>query len=538
MNAILAVVILAAALYLPWLGARELWSPDEPRYAQVAVEMIRDGHWWHPYVNGRPYLDKPPLYFWAEGLLSLPGGEVTAWTARLPSVLAGLLLVAVTFDLGRRQSGPVAAAIAAAVLATAWLVAWMARRVNLDVPLTACSTAAVWCGWRAGEAARRAGVGTSVLTWAAGCGICVALGMMLKGPVVLLPVLAPGLVLLAHPGARRDRPSRLVPTVAAAAVIGCAAILAAWLLPAAKLGGYDVFGAAREHVVERASRGLHHVQPPWYYLLSLPVDLLPWSFLALPALWAAWRRRSDPVDATLLGWVTIPLVVLSIVVEKRNLYVLPLFPPLALSIGRWVAALAGSMPRAYRVGAGAVTVMLVLLAVALSATAAFGRHVESAAEYLALPGASGRVWLLAGSTALGAIVALWAASRRDPRREMLALALAFGLVELGIFGFLPVLDPVKSARGMGETIARETGEAPLASFPVLREGFVYYSGRFMDRVETDDELRDWLASHPRPVFVLTFERDRHRVAEAGGQEPIEIGRDPVGHREAVLLKLR
>ena len=64
--------------------------------------MLLEGHYWQPHVNGAPYLDKPPLYFWAVVLASLPGGRVSAVSARLPSVIAGLLVVLLSWDLARR----------------------------------------------------------------------------------------------------------------------------------------------------------------------------------------------------------------------------------------------------------------------------------------------------------------------------------------------------------------------------------------------------------------------------------------------------
>ena len=60
MSARTKVLLLAALLFLPFLGSRDMWAPDEPRYAQVAQEMVADGHWWHPHRNGREYRDKPP----------------------------------------------------------------------------------------------------------------------------------------------------------------------------------------------------------------------------------------------------------------------------------------------------------------------------------------------------------------------------------------------------------------------------------------------------------------------------------------------
>src|SRR5438093_7844585 len=95
---------LTAALLLFRLGRVPLVGPDEPRYARVAVEMHRSGDHLTPTLQGQPWLEKPPLYYWmAGGAFSLLGETETA--ARLPSVAAALLLVAGTAFFGARLYG-------------------------------------------------------------------------------------------------------------------------------------------------------------------------------------------------------------------------------------------------------------------------------------------------------------------------------------------------------------------------------------------------------------------------------------------------
>ena len=106
------VLLLAAVLFLWWLGGRDLWAPNEPYFAEGAREMVVDGEWAVPHVNGVMTTDKPPLFFWLIALVSLPFGQVTLWTSRLPSVFAALGTVAITMRLGQRFYGPKTAALA------------------------------------------------------------------------------------------------------------------------------------------------------------------------------------------------------------------------------------------------------------------------------------------------------------------------------------------------------------------------------------------------------------------------------------------
>jgi 4-amino-4-deoxy-L-arabinose transferase-like glycosyltransferase len=98
------LLALVLALLVFRLGVVPIVGPDEPRYARVAVEMHRAGEWVTPTLQGRPWLEKPPLYYWLAGAaFSLLGETETA--ARLPSVFATVLLVGATAFFGARLYG-------------------------------------------------------------------------------------------------------------------------------------------------------------------------------------------------------------------------------------------------------------------------------------------------------------------------------------------------------------------------------------------------------------------------------------------------
>ena len=103
------VVLAAGLLLLPGLSLRDLWEPDEPRIGMVAEELrsLRHG----PeglvllHLSGKPYTQKPPLYYWLAALAGAPSGRVDERAARLPSALSGVRLVALTLALGRTLLG-------------------------------------------------------------------------------------------------------------------------------------------------------------------------------------------------------------------------------------------------------------------------------------------------------------------------------------------------------------------------------------------------------------------------------------------------
>ncbi len=98
----ISILLLAGAIILFInIGGWDLWNPDEPRYAQVAREMMQTGNYLVPHINSEIYPDKPPLFFWLIALASKPFGDVTAASARIPSAIACLGVILLTYLFGR-----------------------------------------------------------------------------------------------------------------------------------------------------------------------------------------------------------------------------------------------------------------------------------------------------------------------------------------------------------------------------------------------------------------------------------------------------
>ena len=361
MKASRAVLVLAAVLFICNIWGYDLWAPDEPFFGEGAREMVVDGQWLVTHVNGKVNTHKPPFFFWLIALLSLPLGRVTSLTARLPSALASLGTVAMILRLGRRRPSERTAVLAAFILATSYLFWDKARSVQIDAVLCCLIWVALSAfeAWRAGDLdGRRAGL----IFWAAA-----AFAVLAKGPVGLLLPLGIALATLAvdrEIGKWRGFAPLTGPLLFATI---CGAWVAATMLwgPAE----YSVWGALKEHFVDRGIHGMHHAQPWWYYAKVLPPQLLPWTFLVPGALVLAWRRR-DRMDRFLLVTVVFVVLFFSISTEKRTLYVLPAFPAFALMTARFVGAFLGwdgapAMSRRWvTVGQSFLAGLLILLGVA------------------------------------------------------------------------------------------------------------------------------------------------------------------------------
>ena len=488
------VLILAAVIFLWFLGAHDLWAPDEPFFGEGAREMLIDGQWLVTHVNGVVNSHKPPLFFWLIALFSLPLGAVTEFTARLPSALAALGTLVLVMRLGRRWFGPRTAALAGSLLATSYMFWDKARWSQIDSLLCFLIWVALsaFADWRSGDAdGRRAGA----LFWCAA-----ALAVLAKGPVGLLLPLGIVIVFLA---VERDLGSlrRFAPLLGPLVFV---LVTGAWAMAATLWGpaDYSVIGALREHFVERGMHGMHHVQPFWYYSERLPLSLLPWTGLLPGALVVAWRNRrhSEGLRLSLVAAVFV-LVFFSISTEKRDLYVLPAFPAIALMMAVLVGRFSGwregfedaATPdrKWVTVGQAIVGGLFALVAVAVP-------FVSGRVEYL--PG--WMVYLLGGVLLVTGVAVLATAVRGRVFDSVVATAGGMAVLYLLATAFVyPAMEPRKSSRTFALETKKITAESRAEGHRVVawRAGNIptavaFYSDGLYT-VETDDV--DVLARHLR-----------------------------------------
>ncbi len=355
------IAFLTVLLTVPGMFTRDLWGPDEPRYMEVAREMVALHNYVIPHLNNRTYADKPPMFFWLAGGLYRTGFGLNS--GRVLAALAALGTLLATYLLSRRfleGDGPLIAALA--TLGTA-LFLLNAPEGVINPVLTLTESGAVLFGF----VALRAPPGRGWRWWLPAYGLAAA-AVLTKGPVgVLLPaaVLAVyGLLDRAHvrPGGRAHL----------AGVLLFGSIVAAWLVPALLVGGRRYADA----ILLQSSMGPvvgigGHRNPFYYYLLKLPVLLLPWTLLLVPAAIAAARRPRDEAAGPglfALVWLAATVAFFSCVSGKRSAYLMPMSPAVGVLLGWYLTAgcrrqRAWTLPaRAMLAACGAGVVVLMVLA--------------------------------------------------------------------------------------------------------------------------------------------------------------------------------
>ena len=528
----LGLLILGLVLFLPGIGGRDLWNPDEPRYAEVTREMRAGGDWFVPHLNGRIYSEKPPLLFWSIAAASLATGEVGPVAARLPSLAAAIVTLYLLFGMARRLFDRRVAWWSVAILATSGRILWQARVGQIDMLLLALVTLAMYFFVR-GWVEHRPGFFRLFF-------VAAGLGTLAKGPVGLLP---PLLSILAFAVLTRER-SRLREMRIGSGLAIWAGVVLLWLVPAAVTGGVSYLETmVVKQNVTRYADPWHHFQPFYYYLTTVPADFLPWFFFLPGALWLGWRRATAEERRGYLFafcWMAVTVLFFSLSPAKRTVYVLQMFPAMAMIVAWSFSEIAASWGRLRRFALVPAALLAALFAAIPVAWIVVQRQrPDRAAKLLADleplgPGLFGEIVLLVGLLFAGAIAAWLLGRRGHPGRLVGALATSMGAAGLAaVLLVLPRFDRVKSARPLSQTLVElaAPGE-PYAIYPRLDPRFVFHTRRYAETPASEVELQTFARQEGRVWLLIT----RPALAELATPLPLgEVARDAEREDGYVLL---
>jgi 4-amino-4-deoxy-L-arabinose transferase-like glycosyltransferase len=530
---VLLLVAFCGFLFFYGLGSFGLLGADEPRYAQVAREMLERHDWITPTLQGKPWLEKPPLYYWqamlsygvgralllakSVGRALLPAGNhnndqdndgVGAKTARLPAAFdAALMIAAIYFFLrrfrpGSEEDGALITAGCAAIIG-------FSRAASTDMPLAAAFTIALlgWYAWQ--ESGKR--------IYLTAFYIFLALGTLAKGPVA--PVLA-ALVILTFVAVKREWRAAFR-TLWLPGILLFLAIALPWYV-AVQVHNPEFFRVfILEQNLARFSHDVyHHRQPFWFYIPVLLLSLMPWTLWFILAvverghlLWSegksAFATTEDSWQLFLLLWLLVPVVFFSASQSKLPGYILPAIPAGALLISEYLAARRTdetgiSLPLA--AVHGALCGLLVFAALAWASIQLNHRLLWSRGTGLA--------------AAIGLVVALVIAAALLSRNGFRLLRSATMVaVVVGVGAVLrlaaPVIDATQSARPIAEIIQAFPHEpVPLAIYHINRwqeYGLEFYLNRRAQDYEAGDvpaEAHVLVAAENTQVQVEALVRGR------------------------------
>jgi 4-amino-4-deoxy-L-arabinose transferase-like glycosyltransferase len=520
-SSLAALLLLWALVVVAGLFARPLLPIDETRYLSVAWDMWLRHNWLVPHLNGEPYPHKPPMLFWLINAGWAVFG-VNDFTARLVApVFAGLNLVMVMVLAGRLWPENANARILAPLfLAGGTYFAGYGSLTYFDMLQSFCAL----LGWYgilvATDGRMRAG-------WII-AGVAMGLGILTKGPVILLYVLP---VALFAPFWMRDwsglssgakMPSWLpfgrgkaAGSTAASTPVGetastsmpnwkswyigmgasillCAVIGLAWAVPAGIYGGAVYRNAIFwGQTAGRMVDSFAHVEPIYYYLVALPLMLLPW--LLWGGLWRAlfgfnWTRDLDRGLRLAIIMIVVLMLAFSLISGKRVHYILPVLPLVSLVFARILGE-----GRGHRFDLLPLAAFVILVGVVGVVAPFLPRFFHKIPAWVGmLDGWWGIFLIAAGAALLFARAGRLATVRMIAMVSLLLVAMVFLIAapRLAVdYNMQPLAHYLKGQQDQGRDIAY-WGKYH-AQFQFL--------GRLQRPVamlETQKEMADWLQMHP------------------------------------------
>jgi 4-amino-4-deoxy-L-arabinose transferase-like glycosyltransferase len=321
-------VLLLSAVSAAWMFSEEAMGNHECFVSVTAREMLASGDWVWPTFNGQPRLIKTPLSYWLVAGLAKITGRVDEFTARLPSVIFAVLsVVAILYFVNQWLSFRVAV-LSASVWATSLGYIRYSHNARPEMALTFFILLCFLSFYSAVTAkGRDKHVVYMLIFW-----ISFAFANLAKGPVPLPLVLIPLFFYVAI--FRQWR--RLFNWVS---VIGCIiflAIVLPWPLAIAHKLNWDLRLWKKEFVDRFLGEYRPGSKPFFYYSFIMFQFIIPWvAFLPMALaspFYRVWNKKR-PVMQFLWLWFVMGIVFLTISGGKRQHYIIPLMPAMAILIG-------------------------------------------------------------------------------------------------------------------------------------------------------------------------------------------------------------
>ena len=323
-------------------AALGLVGADEPRYAQVAREMLARNDYVTPILYGQPWLEKPALYYW-RAMFSFREFGIHDWSARLPSASFAFTLIVLIY-LHMRRFRPGGQLDAALITASCAGIIAFARGASTDMQLAApfCIGMLGWYAWYE----------TDSKFWLFDLYFFVGAATLAKGPIAPFMAVA---IILSFAALRREW-SLLRRSIWIPGIILYLAMVLPWFIAVQRRNPNFLRVFFLEHNLERFATDLYkHEQGAWYYLPVMLLGLTPWAVIAVAALvdavqgsFAEWRARraknryighhraGDAFPEFLVLWALFPIVFFSFSKSKLPGYVLPSIPALTILAGDYL----------------------------------------------------------------------------------------------------------------------------------------------------------------------------------------------------------
>jgi 4-amino-4-deoxy-L-arabinose transferase-like glycosyltransferase len=489
----LPLVGLWLLLVLISLFSRSYIPIDETRYVTVAWNMWLRSDYLVPWLNGAAYSHKPPLLFWLMNAGWALFG-VNDWWPRLAPSFFALASVFLTLQLARRlwpQEAQVAAVAPLILLGSAlWTVFTTATMFDMMIAcFTLLGVLGVVTAWQ----------GQSLKGWLL-VGVAIGLGLLAKGPTILLQILPVALLAPWWGKGQQVAWPRWYASLLGAVLLG-AFIALLWAIPAGLRGGETYRNAILwGQTAERMVNSFAHKRPLWWYLPMLPVMLFPW-LLWLPV-WRGLMRLRDSHDAGVrlcLAWLLPVFVAFCFISGKQMHYLLPIFPAFALLSARGLLQVESQRFDCLPAALAAVAIGILLIGLPH-----YAQSHQMAHWILSIP-----AWAGVAVIVVGLVLAAMRSATLQANVWRMTLFSAFAVVLTVYVALIRTAGSAYDVRELGKRLkAYQDAGIPLAhadEYP----GQYQFVGRMVNEPEIARkwELTNWFKAHPNGKAIVYFDAD-------------------------------
>lgn len=488
------LIIAVLVIWFANLEYRKLIKPDEGRYAEIPREMVVSGDWTTPRLNDLKYFEKPPLQYWATATAYTVFGD-HQWTSRLWTALTGFAGILLVWFAGLRLFGREAANYAAILLGSSTLYVLMGHINTLDMGVTFFLTLGI-VGLLLGqnETDSKKQRNWMLLAWAG-----LALAVLSKG---LMGLVLPGTALFIYCVVQRDfsvlKRMHWLPGLAVFLLIA-----APWfyLVMKANPEFFQRF-FIYEHYL-RFTTKVHDRYQPWYYFIPiLLAGALPWTVLMFDTLLRTWKGGARAANVFsperfLLIWAVFIYLFFSISSSKLPSYLLPMFPALALLMGKQLVEM--NSRRLFWLIAPVLPLMLLGLGLApfTARLADTPLQVQGYGEYADWLVVAALVWSLG---MIAALVLLHRPNLVKAPKPAAMLVLAFSSLfaaQLGTSGYNAIAKE-RSAYFIAEAIRPYVkADEPFYSIATYEQTLPFYLKRTFTLVAYQDEMAFGIMQEPQ-----------------------------------------
>ncbi|MFC1478256.1 ArnT family glycosyltransferase [Candidatus Margulisiibacteriota bacterium] len=324
---LLLLTALSMVLIFWQLGSTTLWQGDEGIYAEIAREMVESGNFITPYYNYVPRFDKPPLYFWLTSILYMLIG-ISEFTVRFWPAFFGFATVILTYFMGTKLYNRTAGLLSGVIMLTGIQNVVQSRVAVMDTMLTFWLILCVYflINWYRDN------------NWKQFYLAAVAAGfaVLVKGPVgVIFPAIVLGISLLIKKDMKRILNIRVLTAFGIFMLVAAPWYIAAYLQNGAVFIN-EFFGYQN---IARYTKAIEQHGAPWFfYIIILLAGFFPWSpFLPLPVVKFFNKLKNKQLSFEHIffaAWTLFIFVFFSFSQSKLPGYIFPIFPVLALAVGK------------------------------------------------------------------------------------------------------------------------------------------------------------------------------------------------------------